>query len=248
MVDGVCDFSRFFEVVEADTEALRHEVFRIRHRVYVDELGWEAAGGLESPEETDAYDRRAIFCLLKHLATGRYIGCLRLVLADPQDPEAPFPFEALAPLAVSAQAARHGPHWRTAAAEISRTAVIGDFRRRGAERLSPVSESNGDHPDPGQALHDERRGFPHIAAGLYVGAAALGMAHQLARVFALMEPRLARRLRVYGIQFDQLGPPIEHHGQRAPYGLEASSFEQGLSSDLSDLLWNIRQTLAARRA
>ena len=247
MVEGVCDFSRFFEIVEADTEALRHEVYRIRHRVYVDELGWEAAGGQESQEETDIYDRRAIFCLLKHLATGRFIGCLRLVLADPLDPKAAFPFEALAPLATRALAARHGEFWRVHAAEISRTAVIGDFRRRGAERLSPISESNGERPDPGQSLHDERRGFPHIAAGLYIGAAALGMAHQMARVFALMEPRLARRLRVYGIQFDQLGPPVEHHGQRAPYGLEASSFERGLSSDLSDLLWTIRPTLAARR-
>ena len=247
MVDGVCDFARYFEVVEADTDALRHEVFRIRHRVYVEELGWEAGGGRETAEETDVYDRRAIFCLLKHLGSGRFIGCLRLVLADPQDPQAPFPFETLAPLAVSALAARHGPDWRVSAAEISRAAVIGDFRRRGAERNLPVSESNGEGRESEPALRPERRGFPHIAAGLYVGAAALGIAHQIARVFALMEPRLARRLRVYGIRFDQLGPAVEHHGQRAPYGLEAASFEQHLSPELRDLLWTIRQSLGAQR-
>ena len=243
MVEGVCDFPRYFEVVEATTPELRHEVFRLRYQVYAQELGWEPTVVGNFSEESDRFDRRAIFVLLRHRASARFIGCLRLVLADPLDPLQAFPFEPLAPAAAEAMHQHHGALWRKTSAEISRVAVIGEFRRRGREKLSPVSESNGDHPN----LSVERRGFPHIAAGLYIGAAALGMAHQMARVFALMEPRLARRLRVYGIQFDQLGPPVEHHGQRAPYGLEASSFERGLSSDLSDLLWTIRQTLAARR-
>ena len=87
-----------------------------------------------------------------------------------------------------------------------------------------------------------------LTDGLYVGAAALAMAHRVARVFALMEPRLARRLRVYGIGFEQLGPAVEHHGQRAPYGLEARHFEATLSAELRALLHTIQRSLRARHA
>jgi len=239
MVEGVCDFPRYFEVVEATTPELRHEVFRLRYQVYAQELGWEPTAAGNFSEESDRFDRRAIFVLLRHRESARFIGCLRLVLADPLDPLEAFPFEPLAPAAAEAMQQRHGVLWRKTAAEISRVAVIGEFRRRGREKLSPVSESNGDHPN----LSVERRGFPHIAAGLYIGAAALALERDVERVFALMEPRLARRLRAYGILFEQIGPPVEHHGQRIPYRLEGEDFEQGLSDDLIGLLYVIKRNL-----
>lgn len=35
--------------------------------------------------------------------------------------------------------------------------------------------------------------------------------------FAMMEPRLARRLRRLDILFEQVGETVEHHGLRGPF-------------------------------
>ena len=86
-------FSKYFRAVPAVDDELRRTVFRIRHTVYCEELGYEPirANGLES----DAYDARSAHALLQSVSNGEFVGCVRIVLADPQSPQTPLPFEAL---------------------------------------------------------------------------------------------------------------------------------------------------------
>jgi N-acyl amino acid synthase of PEP-CTERM/exosortase system len=218
------DFRQYFVMVTGKTPALREESFRIRYQVYAEELGWEDKSRFPDGCETDEYDQDAATCLLQHRPSGQFIGCVRLVLV-PLGKPLRFPFEnVVAPMA--ADLATYGAGWRANAGEISRVAVISRFRRRTTERERPDNI-----PEEVERASPERRVFPHIAVGLYLGAAALALSRGLNRVFAIMEPRLARRLRAYGIEFEVVGQPVEHHGVRVPYCLTAL-FET-ISEDLA---------------
>ncbi len=236
----VDEFRRYFAIVPAHSELLRQQAYRIRYRVYAQELGWEDKARFPQGFETDEYDGVSQSCLLQHRESQQFVGCVRLVMAE-KAPATPFPMEL---------ALRNAGHtlefpglvegWRASTGEISRVAVISQFRRRRNEQNHPDNP-----PDEEPDVTPERRVFPHIAMGLYLGAAALGLSRGLERVFAIMEPKLARRLRSYGIEFEQVGVPLEHHGLRIPYCLQRDSFERNMAPPIRALLDTILEDLAA---
>ena len=73
-------FETYFDVVAAHSGPMLEEVFRLRHQVYCEELGFEPQHA--SRLEHDEYDKRSIHSLLFHRASKTYIGCSRLILAD----------------------------------------------------------------------------------------------------------------------------------------------------------------------
>jgi len=176
---------------------------------------------------------------LQHRETGIYAGCVRLILGAGRA-DAHFPFEEVMRNAGQVfDPVDLGPAWRAVSGEISRVAVVAQFRRRRNERNFP---DNPPQDDAGAT--PERRSFPHIAVGLYLGAAAMGLSRGLERVFAIMEPKLARRLRTYGIEFEAVGDPLEHHGMRIPYRLEKDNFERNMAPPIRALLAQILRDLA----
>ena len=112
-----------FDVVVADTAALRHAAFALRHEVYCREFGFEPVhvDGLER----DSYDERAHHYLLVHVPTGAVAGCVRVV------PGPGLPYEAvLGDVPVDLATVPHG--------EISRLTIARDFRRRPEHRPPAV--------------------------------------------------------------------------------------------------------------
>lgn len=234
------EFRRYFTVVPARTEELRRETYRIRYKVYADELGWEDRTRFPEGLETDGYDANSIACLLQHRESAQLAGCVRLIMGG-ADTTAPFPFEqAMRSAGQVPDLAALGPAWRGHSGEISRVAVVSEFRRRRSERDQPAPSPEDEDP-----VNPERRVFPHIAMGLYLGAAAMGLERGLGRVFAIMEPKLTRRLRIYGIEFDPVGEPLEHHGLRIPYCLERKNFERNMAPPIRALLEQILKDLSA---
>ena len=232
------DFLHYFAVVPAETETLRREAFRIRYQVYAEELGWEVKARFPDGCEIDEFDADAVICLLRHRPSARFAGCVRLVMRK-HDPAAPFPFElAMRHAGHPLNASSLGDGWRSGCGEISRIAVVSQFRRRRNERDRPDTDvANSDTATP------ERRVFPHIAMGLYLGAAAMGLRRGLESVFAIMEPKLARRLRLYGIEFEAVGEPFEHRGTRVPYRLRRDGFLASISPAIRGLLDAIEDDL-----
>jgi len=231
-------FRDYFHIIPAVTDELRDIVYRIRYTVYCEELGWEDKNAFPDGRERDAYDAHSLHCLLRHRPSDRFAGCVRLVLADPEDPYKPLPFELASGEVLDDDTLDLRTRKRDTFGEISRLAVLSAFRRRKGEEGQPE-----DMVLDGSEAKDERREFPHVALGLYLAAASAGLATGLNAVFAMMEPRLAERIGRYGIRFQQVGRPVDYHGLRAPYYITRDALHAGLPAQGRALLSLIQEEL-----
>ena len=214
-------FTKYFQVLPALGEDLRRSVFRIRHSVYCEELGYEPArtDGLES----DEFDRHAIHCLLKSVQSDEFVGCVRLILAEANNLQSPLPFERLCETSIDRTIVDPARLDRTRIAEVSRLAVVSRYRRRRGEQKVPLGIAEGDFGTP------DRPRFPYIAAGLYLGMIAQARHHAIETLFMLTERRLAKQLARLGVNVRQIGAPVQHRGTRYPSMMSVQEVIDGLS-------------------
>lgn len=230
------NFSRYFEVVPVDSDALRETVFRLRYQVYCVETGFEDAARYPDRLERDAFDGGSAHTLLRHRATGWWAGTVRLVLPHEDSPEQLFPAEIACGRVFSPHLLGAISLPRASAAEVSRFAVSREFRRRHAEYLSPTGisvdmdydrrgrselrgASSGECPERGaerRTRSEERKMVPHITLGLIEGLVAMSGRHGVSHWCAVMEHTLLRLLTRFGIYFQHVGSPVEYHGKRQP--------------------------------
>lgn len=215
-------FGTYFDLALADpldTREPAHDadlIDRARHlryEVYCREFGFEREEDCPGQRESDAWDGRSLHCLLLHHASGRDAGTVRLVLADPAEPAAPLPFVAHCGASLHADHPAHPARFAPGlCCEVSRLAVGTAFRRRPGEAESPIGQIDGlDISAP------ELRTYPLISLALFVAATRLVSACGCAHAYAIMEPRLARRLGSAGLVFERIGDDIEYHGRRAAF-------------------------------
>ena len=214
-------FEKYFSAQAATDEQQRRAVYRIRHEVYCDELGYEPS----RPDrlEKDAFDDRALHCLLRSVANDEFVGCVRLVLADPRDRSARLPFETLCAATLDRRVVDPDALPRNTIAEVSRLAVVSRYRRRSGERRTPLPLSERDFGTP------DRPRFPYLAVGLYLAMIAQARRHGLETLFMLTEHRLARQLTRLGVHLQQIGPPVEHRGLRYPSMMSVHEIIDGLN-------------------
>lgn len=225
-------FHKYFQVVLADSAALREEVYRIRYEVYCKEFKFERAADFSDELERDEFDaQRSHHCLLLHRESGLFAGCVRLVVNDPANLDDLLPFEEGCNTSLNNPDITPMLAHRSKIGEISRLAVPSTFRRRRGDPGSPIGELC--IPD---FSRNERRCFPHIPMGLYLAAAAIGLKKNLNGVFAVMEPRLARHLRRFGIVFQQAGDIIDYHGERAVFYIDRDGLFKHLQPEIRGLL------------
>jgi N-acyl amino acid synthase of PEP-CTERM/exosortase system len=214
-------FSKYFRATPALTEELRCAVFGIRHAVYCEELRYEPvrATGLES----DDYDAHAVHCLLQSVRNGAFVGCVRLILAQAGGSTCTLPFERLCGPTLDRTVVDPAQLDRTRIAEVSRLAVIAQYRRRKGEQkvALPIAESDFGTPDQPR--------FPYIAAGLYLAMIAQARHHGIETLFMLTERRLTRQLSRLGVNLRVIGAPIQHRGVRHPSMMVVQEVIDGLS-------------------
>ena len=169
-------------------------------------LGAVRADGLE----TDEYDGQARHCLVRNRASGEHIGCVRLILAEPNGPRPQLPFETTCAGVLDRSIIDPARIDRNRIAEVSRLSIVGSYRRRRGEESSPGTVQDADFGTP------ERPRFPYLLVGLYMGVFALADMHGLEKLFLLSETRLARHLNKIGITNTRIGDAVEHRGMRAP--------------------------------
>lgn len=232
------DFARSFDLTLADTDALRSRVYQVRYQVFCQELGYDMkqSDGLEA----DTYDSRSLHCLLRHRASGLDTGCVRLVLPLPNG--GGLPFESFGLRYVD----RRLLDWKqidpTSCCEVSRLAVVSEFRRRLGEQAHADGVAEIDDP----ANSGPHRRFPFIAISLYHAVTALILQRGYEWVFMVIEPRLQRHLSRYGLNLRQISPEFEYFGQRATYVITREQLQADVFSwrpELQGLYGNVHQQL-----
>lgn len=225
------NFDQYFKIRFANNKDLRQEAFKIRYGVYCNELGWEPEN--EYQMETDECDKYSFHCVLEHRRTKAFAGCIRLVIPPANNPNLKLPFEescldSAIPGTVDTQALPRGGF-----GEISRLAVLEDFRRRDNEKNTPYVLNN---INPENVFTEvERRNFPNIAMGLYLSGLALAEICNHVGIMVMMEPRLNRRLQRFGLPFEQIGEETDYHGRRAMFYLSRENFHRELTGQISEL-------------
>lgn len=121
-------FKHYFKIVPALSDALRDEVYRIRHQVYCEELGYEAVRS--DRRESDEYDPHSIHLLIRSVQAGEFVGCIRMIKCRPEDLDYPLPFEKTCHRGLDRSIMNPATLPRACIAEVSRLAVIGRYRNR----------------------------------------------------------------------------------------------------------------------
>jgi len=190
------DFDERYQILIANTEALRREVYQVRCQVFCDELGYDMnrSQGCES----DEYDDGSLHVLLRHRDGDKPIGCFRLVM-----PQACgniwLPFDLYGVPHVD----RTLFNWNTVnfgrSVEVSRLALSSSVRRCGQTDRSTGASS------------------PFLATAMFYAVSSLVVSRGVENVFMVIEPRLGRLTSRFGIKLDQISRPFEYYGQRATF-------------------------------
>lgn len=232
-------FKANFDVVLADTPELIDEALALRYRIYCIERGYEDPNRNPGRRERDEYDARSVHALIRHRAGGS-AGVVRLVLADAADLERSFPMEAhcaeqfFAGVPELIQKLR-----RSQIAEISRFAVMRDFRRRSTEdRFIHGLSPDVSYTDPTAGPATARRAMPQVTIGLFAAIVQLSVRENITHWFAVMEPTLLRLLERFGVRFTEIGPAVQYHGRRVPSLARAFDVVENIRKERPDV-WEI---------
>lgn len=205
-------FSKYFELSVGCDPARTELAQRLRYEVYCREFGFERDEDCPGGLETDAYDRQADHCLIRHRPSGEVAGCLRLVHLQNPGAMTDLPIQVHAAAALAGASIDPSATPVSERCEISRIAVSAGFRRRASEQMGPLGDEESAAIDTPDA-----RSFPLLAVALFMASRLMVLHRGTPHVFAMMEPRLARMLARAGLDFRRLGPVVEYHGQRAAY-------------------------------
>ncbi|APW38405.1 GNAT family N-acetyltransferase [Rhodoferax koreense] len=223
-------YKTYFSIAPALEPERIDDVFFIRHDVYARELGFEPVR--DNQRETDQYDARSVHCLVRTAQEpSRLVGCARVVLTDNADPDAPLPFELTCRNTLDRSIIDPAKLPRHRIAEVSRLAVLSEFRRRKGEQHSAAVISDNDFGN------EQQPRFPFIPVSLYIGAVALARRQGVEYLFTLTEPRLAEHFGKLGVHIVPIGGPVEHRGQRIPSMLRVEGMYDSLRA-LVKPLWN----------
>jgi N-acyl amino acid synthase of PEP-CTERM/exosortase system len=229
-------FSKYFSPEVATAEEIQAEAFRIRHRVYCEELGYEKTKS--SGLETDDYDARSLHLLIRNNSSKKYAGTVRLVCSSNGNELLPIEKYCLHSFYPHSVKPEHFP--RDQICEISRLAVPLDFRRRSTDKYDGASEGAFNTVNYSER---EIRCFPFITVGLYLEIVAVAERKGIQHFFVMMEPKLARSAAFVGIKFEQVGDIIEYHGKRAAYYINLEMFYKNVSPTCAVMLNNLKKEL-----
>lgn len=231
-----------FRLATSDEDKRR--IYRLRHEIYCEELGYEEPSDAHERLEYDEYDERSLHCLIEHRRTEKTAGCMRLVLPSIGDDclETRLPLQSYAGQSLSHSALHPALFAKDEICEVSRLAISRPFRKRSVK----------DEVEAGakftllEFTQDEKQTFPVIIVGLFLATYALvGMTNRR-HVFAMMEPKLPRLLAMSGFYFTNVGDTIDFHGNRSAFYIDQYQAEQEIHAKLLPLYQHIQDELEAQ--
>ncbi len=219
-------FKQYFNIQRAESPDVLKDVYKIRYGVYCKEFGFDLPS--HHGQERDEFDRYSNHCLLTHKVSGKNVGCIRVISLPETNKEMTLPFithcagslyrDQVDPSAINPDDV----------CEISRVAVVSEFRRRPGEQSSKDGLA-GNLKVSNKEIEQTRR-FPYIAPSLYLAAGALFLASSKKQIFVATEPRLISSLSMLGVRFHQVSELTDYHGQRAVYYFSRQSIQEDIAA------------------
>lgn len=187
------DFSEHYQIQIANTDDLRKDVYRLRHQVFCEKLGYEMdhRDGLES----DEFDDDSLHILLRERISQMPVGCFRLVMPQ-RTGRVWLPFDIYGVPHVD----RSLFNWNH----------VNHSRSIEVSRLALSNPNNRDDIYKGPST-------PYLATALFYGVTATIVRLHVENVFMVIEPCLGRLTSRFGIKLDQISPAFEYYGQRATF-------------------------------
>lgn len=233
-------FETHFRVALAHTRELMEQAHRLRYEVYCKEFQFEREEDCPGGMERDDYDIHSLHGLVVHRSTQTAAGCFRLIRPPHHNPVLPLPFEKYCGHSLYDGPMHPDNLPRTNLCEVSRVAVASIFRRRQGE-----SESRFGRLSSVDFTEIEMRVFPLLSVSLFAAGAALMVLAQQSNLFVMMEMRLARLLQRSGLNFTQVGHPMDYHGIRAAFFITIDQVLSGMKGEMRDMYDFIYRDLEA---
>lgn|GEM_PF-777231 len=222
------DFNDRYQIVIANTDALRRKVYQVRCQVFCDELGYDMYQSQGC--ETDEYDDGSLHVLLSHRTSGTPIGCFRLVMPQPCG-NIWLPFDLYGVPHVDKTLFNWNSVNYARSVEVSRLALSSAVRAGHASGTTGASS-------------------PFLATAMFYAVSSLVVSQGIENVFMVIEPRLGRLTSRFGIKLDQISRPFEYYGQRATFtttGQRMGTEARQLKSPWRDLFDVVESQLYADR-
>lgn len=235
------NFTKDFTFNVANSDAEKNRIYRLRHEVYCQEIGYQPPESSSQGVELDAHDSHSIHCLIEHRRSGLAAGCLRLVFPAPESfgRNHRLPLQEYGEGSLTHDVLHPAKLPYNSICEISRFAIARAFRHKPIKHETLDKENMFYDFTP-----EEKKTFPLIIVALFLATYALvGLMHKR-HVFAMMEPRLPRLLSMSGFNFTRVGERVEMHGSRNAFYIDHSVAEKEIHEDLLPLYKHIRQELA----
>lgn len=230
-------FSRY-ELVIANEDNDKQVSYKTRHKVYCEEMNFEQQNA--AAIETDKYDDRAINCYIKHRPTGECAGTIRLVL--PTEAGLSLPLEEKCAEAFEDSALLPSNCDPLSVCEISRLAIPREFRvRQMRAKILPSKKLEKIKRKKSTPFNVEH--FPYLSIALYLMATSICQHLNVKHAYVLMEPKLARRMKAFGIHFTSVGDAVEFNGKRVPYRVSPNVLARELAKPLKSFHKKIHSEL-----
>lgn len=230
-------FSRY-ELVIANEDNDKQVSYKTRHKVYCEEMNFEQQNA--AAIEKDKYDDRAINCYIKHRPTGECAGTIRLVL--PTEAGLSLPLEEKCVEAFEDSSLLPSNCDPLSVCEISRLAIPREFRvRQMRAKILPSKKLEKIKRKKSTPFNVEH--FPYLSIALYLMATSICQHLNVKHAYVLMEPKLARRMKAFGIHFNSVGDAVEFNGKRVPYRLSPQVLLEDLAKPLKNFHTKINNEL-----
>lgn len=192
-------FDSRYQAILADTVESRTIHYHLRYQVYCLEKGFEPKERFDDGLEIDAFDHHSVHFLIRHKASGEWVGAARLVIGKLDK----LPIARIAQLALQARDIEG-----KRLAELSRLSILKSFRRGGRHHC--VSE-------------------PEVLLGLIRAAKEYSELAKIDSWLFLCRRSIMRIVGNLGMHMDVIGEPCQYRGIRFPYLAELATAFDGIA-------------------
>ena len=218
-------YQKYFYAVHANTPELKSLAFRLRHQVYIKEYGDKV---FKSGIKMDEYDNEALHALIFHRPTKKPVGCIRVIPYNEQSKKI-LPMD-LVCNEFDKNFISKSDLRKKGTGEVTRMAIDPSFRRRTYDVSFEINDKK-----TSSVNSNRRMKINYLPLCLTLMASHLSHEAKLSQSLALMEPRLAKLLKMFNIQLTQIGDIVDFYGQRAPYKINNDNLFDRLRPKFQEL-------------